>query len=977
MLTCALLGLAGCLADSVGVDDLTVVVEGATAEGVWVSRPGEDTLVRVRLYNLEGEPVAGARVSWIPTGTGSNVSTLSAVSDARGYAVARWRIGTDASERQQLRFTARSAHASRELLFNGQVVPSVVAALRTSHELPLVARLGDTLHVAVVAVDPYGNEFAAPDLNWSVADATVGAVVDSAVIAGPRRGASVLRVVSGSVAAEFALQVVQRVAAIEVVDTLRFTSLRAEQTLSYVVRDDRGQVVVDTAPTFTVADTAVAQLVGGVVRAVAPGVTALRVSLGMATTDVAIDVRQRIASLRLIRDTVHFNALRDTTTLRVVAYDSLGSYIGQPALVYEVSGDSVARIAGTRTIEALGPGTAVVTARDPITGLAASLEVLVQQRVATIDMSAAPIEFDALGDSVVVIATAHDRLGSLISGVSLEYVVADTTVAAFEAGGNRLLAVGQGQTMLTVRDPESGLEATKVVRVDQVATTLSVTVTFGGPVVTLPSGAALPLECTAADRNGFAVAKVPTLVRSVRGTVTGAGCADARVQHSGYDTLFFALGVAQVQVPVLVSTGDTVVIISAAQPLTADLRYRFEGEDFNNPLILALRPLVAEIMEAYGNPTSSLDRVRALRDWVARTAIHPDPELHPNGSTANRSVLPPGKTWGDVNGMTWKEAADNSYWDGAFYDGYAMLDRLLGELNPSTGTRAENGLMEHVGGARYRIRDVETYHYVLCTYQSIILNALLAADGLHSVRAAIVGHDPVAVFIPELGRWTYEDPTYNEEYLLDGAGQPLSILELLALSSAGEAGRLHAAKLAGPAFDAEPYVAGRRYLDAGHPEGMVIAGGQLYGRVAGMRASWAGRYVQIDVPALVGVPAPWSDPRVYGRVSADVAFPLLAPVVSEVRTEDSVQVIHLASTYPNHQRFERRLAGQTWEPVEDVDVLPVGACRVEYRSLDAVGSTSASAVVDVWAPRAEDFVRNAPAGTVRARAQYCVSPPVQ
>jgi hypothetical protein len=90
--------------------------------------------------------------------------------------------------------------------------------------------------------------------------------------------------------------------------------------------------------------------------------------------------------------------------------------------------------------------------------------------------------------------------------------------------------------------------------------------------------------------------------------------------------------------------------------------------------------------------------------------------------------------------------------------------------------------------------------------------------------------------------------------------------------------------------------------------------------------------------------------------------------------EDSVYVVQLSSTFPFHQHFERRLAGQTWETVGDVDVLPVGATSVEYRSVDVVGSVSASAVLDVWAPRTEDFAQSAAPGSVRAQARFWVSP---
>jgi hypothetical protein len=433
----------------------------------------------------------------------------------------------------------------------------------------------------------------------------------------------------------------------------------------------------------------------------------------------------------------------------------------------------------------------------------------------------------------------------------------------------------------------------------------------------------------------------------------------------------------QARVPVIVATRpDSVGVVATAVPLTTVDRELYYGENLANPSILALRPLVQEIFAAYGNPTTNLDRARVIRDWVARTAIYPDKWVHPDTTTSNLTVLPPGKTWADVNHVLsstrWDQ--DANYWAQFYADGYLILDRLLGTLDRATGERAQDGMMEHVLGARYRIRDVTSYRYLACSYQTAIVSVLWAAAGLHSLQVSILNHDPAAVFIPELGRWVYEDPTYNDEYLLDGVGDPLSPADLLTISTAGQASRLRPAKIPGPSFDPVVYLSGRKYLDAGHPEGMIIVGSVLYRRTVGTAGGWGARFVQIDVPALATVPAPWGDPVFFHHVPAKDAYPTLGVVVDSVQLGDSVYVVHLTSTFPYHQRFERRLEGQTWETVPAVDVLPVGATRVEYRSVDGVGGISAIATLDVWAPRTEAFVQTAPLGSLRAQARYYVSP---
>src|SRR5207237_8463415 len=93
-------------------------------------------------------------------------------------------------------------------------------------------------------------------------------------------------------------------------------------------------------------------------------------------------------------------------------------------------------------------------------------------------------------------------------------------------------------------------------------------------------GASGPMSCRALERNGFVIPQDPALVGSVHGTVAGSRCSDARVQHSGYDTLFFALGSVRARVPVIVATApDSVAVLSAAQPFTSHRHPRFIGDD--------------------------------------------------------------------------------------------------------------------------------------------------------------------------------------------------------------------------------------------------------------------------------------------------------------------------------------------------------------------------------------------------------------
>src|SRR6266550_3343456 len=1151
--------ITACLGDPVGPGSLTVATDGASVDTVWLGAPGEmlPNLVRLRVTDDAGRPLPAARLTWEAVGRNAQVLDAAEQSNSAGFATARWQLGSDAAEEQRLHVLVRIAGQQSEVVIRARAVPDIVSQIRVLVDTPAVLRLGDTLPVGVNAIDPYGNVFTAPDVVLSVGDSAIGWVVGQSLVGGPRRGQALVRVASHGVEAVFPLRVTQYVAAVvPLADTLRFSALGAQRPVTYLVRDDRGRVVADTTVAISVTDTAVAQLLAEYVRALAPGVTAIRLTLGSAAATIIVDVQQRVGSLRLVRDTIRLDALMDTTTVVSIVHDSLGSPILEPALEYVVSDAKIVKFATDRILKALRPGSAVVTVRDTATGISTSVPVVVRQVVAKIDVTPPQILFDALGDTLTVDAVGRDRLGSVVAGAALDFSIADARVAALQSG-LLLRSVAPGQTMVVVGDPETGIVATAelrveqraanlqltvdtvsfdalgdtirlafsardrldapisstpvsysstdtavvtvgadglvrsrdnggafviarspdgpadsvqvsiaqrvegisvdrdsvlfeslqavqpvrvtatdrlgatvrsatvsyttadadvaavdtlghmcavgngttrvvasagghtvttqvrvsqravrvsvtadtilfaalgdmqsvtgvaldslgspvagnvanivaldtavvevdladvyargngitsvslsvagvtgrvVVVVDQIATGLTVRSTFGNSIVSLPVGTPFPVACAAIDRNSNPVLRDPTLASTVKGTVTGSGCADARVARSGYDTLVFTLGSAQARLPVIIATApDSVGVVTAAQPLTDDPNIRYVGEDLGKSSTLALRPLVEEILSAYGNPTSNLSRARAIRDWVARTALYSQSVIHADNSTSNLSVLPTGKTWADVNALLSLEEweRDTAYWSDIGGDGYTILNRLLGTLDPATGLRADDGIMVHVTGAHYQMRDIESYRFFLCSYQTVVMNTLWAAAGLHGMLLWTYAHDPAAVFIPEVGRWVFEDPSYNNDYLLDGIGDPLSPIDLLALSTNGMAGRARPSRILGPSYDPEVFIQDWAYLEA-IPNGMVFMGALIF--KYDLTTPWSGRFVQIDVPELENH-YPANDQTLYPRVSAEQAFPTLGVVVGDVRLDDSVFVARLTSNYPNHQRF--------------------------------------------------------------------------
>lgn len=445
-----------CLSDPVGPGILTVRVIGASSDTLWIGAPGEPLPRSVRLIVTDdaGHPVAAAALTWESSGAGSVVAGASSLTDASGQATGTWRLGTNASEEQRLRITVQTQHHGTEITLRARAIPYVVSALRVVADSPAVLRVGDTLQLQVDAIDPHGNVFPAPDLLTSLSDSALATASGARVIGGPRRGYGRVLMGSHGVSTSLPVHVTQVVAAIVPArDTLVFSSLGAALGVAYQVRDDRGRPVFDTTAALAVSDTSVVRLEGTSIRSLAPGEAMLALALNPARATVPLTVEQRIASLRLVRDTIRFDALFDTTRLQPVAKDSLGFDVRHPVLQAQVGNAQIAEVANS-VLRSVAPGLTVVTLSDPQTGISTSAPVVVHQFVRAIEATATT--FDALGDTATAVVVARDRLGSPVVNAQLAYSVSDQNVAEVAPSG-QLRALRPGLTTLTIIDVETGV----------------------------------------------------------------------------------------------------------------------------------------------------------------------------------------------------------------------------------------------------------------------------------------------------------------------------------------------------------------------------------------------------------------------------------------------------------------------------------------------------------------------------------------
>lgn len=370
-------------------------------------------------------------------------------------------------------------------------------------------------------------------------------------------------------------------------------------------------------------------------------------------------------------------------------------------------------------------------------------------------------------------------------------------------------------------------------------------------------------------------------------------------------------------------------VLKQGQPTSPLERTAFNPEYLSPEQDELLDALIADILADYGNPQTEVGKLRALRDWVARTIIHPYSYFHlfkPYDNTAN---LPEGKNWKDFATYATNTKVYEDFrflWGTYKLDGFKLLDHAIDLTGGNAG-----GLMQKVEGSHYRVRDLANNNFYQCTPQAMILIALSHAMGYQGVLISTAGHDTAAIYIPSLSKWIYMDPTYNEDYVDRVTGALLSPDELLEKSFEGTVFQdAVAVKSPGPKWDPDVYLdftdsPTTTYFNE-HREGMQVMGSQLNADMID-NTLYNTRQVQVMTPKLPGW-SPFDNERQYVRVLPQRAFPELGLYAGQMKAaEKSGYDVTVLANVPV-QDLEMKLGEGDWQPV--TGWTPGGTVNIDF-----------------------------------------------
>jgi Bacterial Ig-like domain (group 2) len=313
---------------------------------------------------------------------------------------------------------------------------------------------------------------------------------------------------------------------------------------------------------------------------------------GISTTFTAEADPGALETLTIAPATVSFDALGDTLRLRAVGADQYENEIGGLPVSWSVADEQVATIDAEGLLTVHGNGSTRVRAAGAVH--TDSITIDVEQKPASIQITAPEDTLYSLGATVQLQATALDRLGNPIHGASPSWISADPNVLTVDGGG-RVVSVSGGSTLILA----SYAGAIGALRVTVWLSTMS-----GNPAASLrvtPGYTSIPLGGTVRLLSNYLDAGgQPTSGPPLTWTTSAPGI--ATVDGSG-NIVGVATGTATIEAKGGgFSAAVTIAVVSGASGLKGVI---VGGNNQSGPAGTELsQPLVLRIEDANGNPVA-------------------------------------------------------------------------------------------------------------------------------------------------------------------------------------------------------------------------------------------------------------------------------------------------------------------------------------------------------------------------------------
>ena len=299
---------------------------------------GETVQLEASVLDQNGQPVAGAEVTW-----SSSDATVATVS-GQGLVTA---VGNGS-----VTITMRSGSASASVPVSVmQSAGSVVIEPTTA----TLMSLGETVQLTATVLDGNGQPVAGAEVTWSSSDATVATVSGQGLVTAVGNGSVTITMRSGSASASVPVTVMQSAGSV-VIEPVTATLMSLGETvqLTAKVLDGNGQLVAGAAVVWSSSDASVATVSGqGLVTAVGNGSVTITARSGSASASVPVSVMQSAGSVVIEPTTATLMSLGETVQLTASVLDQNGRLVAGAEVTWSSSDASVATVSGQGLVTAV------------------------------------------------------------------------------------------------------------------------------------------------------------------------------------------------------------------------------------------------------------------------------------------------------------------------------------------------------------------------------------------------------------------------------------------------------------------------------------------------------------------------------------------------------------------------------------------------------------------------------------------------
>ncbi len=362
--------------------------------------------------------------------------------------------------------------------------------------------VGQTTQASTVVKDAQGNTLSGRVVAWQSSNPALATVTAAGLVTAIAKGSVTISAICDAKVGSAPLTVAAPAPASITITPTGISLTKGQSTqLSAQVLDANGAIIPNRPITWSTMNATVASVTtAGAVTGLDVGSTAAQATADGLTASASVAVSDVPAASITVSPTTLSLISGDTARLSAVVKDASGGVLANRAVNWSSSNPAVATVATTGTVTAVAPGSAAITGQ--VDAVTATTTVTVSAPppapVASVAVALNPSSIN-VGETASSTATLRDANGNVLTGRTVTWSSANSTVATVSANGTVTAMSAGTASIIATSEGQTGA-ATETVNATAPAPVASITLSASN--TTLAVGATMQVTITLKDAAG-------------------------------------------------------------------------------------------------------------------------------------------------------------------------------------------------------------------------------------------------------------------------------------------------------------------------------------------------------------------------------------------------------------------------------------------------------------------------------------------